>query len=91
MSQFWHTACFLSVNKLLKSKQTVSKSFNTNIVKVLRLTREMMLLADQGDGNRQDISCGVLYGTLRDAAYKLRKLAEEERTLHQNNDIWDID
>ncbi|TKJ37278.1 hypothetical protein CEE37_14315 [candidate division LCP-89 bacterium B3_LCP] len=69
----------------------MSKSFNTNIVKVLRLTREMMLLADQGDNNRRDKSCGVLYGTLRDAAYKLRQLAENERTQHQQDGVWDID
>ncbi len=69
----------------------MSKSFNTNIVKVLRLTREMMLLADQGDHSRRDRSCGVLYGTLRDAAYKLRQMAEKERTNHQNDGVWDID
>jgi hypothetical protein len=69
----------------------VSKAFNTNIVKVLRLTRDMMLLADQGDSNRQDRGCGVLYGTLRDAAYKLRQLAEEEKESHQKNGIWDVE
>lgn len=69
----------------------VSESFNLNILKVLRLTREMMLLADEGDNSRRDRSCGVLYGTLRDAAYKLRQLAEEERTLHQNEGVWDVD
>lgn len=69
----------------------MSKPFNTNILKVLRLTRDMMLLADQGDGSRQDRSCGVLYGTLRDAAYKLRHLAEEEKLLHRESGIWDIE
>lgn len=51
----------------------------------------MMVLADQGDRNRQDRSCGVLYGTLRDSAYKLRNLAEEERLLHQKNGQWDVE
>lgn len=69
----------------------MSKTFNINILKVLRLTRDMMVLADQGDSNRQDRSCGVLYGTLRDAAYKLRRLAEEEKQTHQDNGIWDIE
>ena len=77
--------------KYPNTSSAVSKSFNTNIVKVLRLTREMMLLADQGDSIRQDRSGGVLYGTLRDAAYKLRQLAEEEKDLHIANGIWDID
>ncbi len=69
----------------------MSKQYNENIVKVLRLSREMMLLADIGDEHRQDKSCGVLYGTLRDAAYQLKALAEEERILHQQHGIWDID
>ena len=51
----------------------------------------MMVLADRGDRNRQDRSCGVLYGTLRDSAYKLRHLAEEERHLHQKNGQWDVE
>jgi len=63
--------------------------YNENIRKVLRLTRDMMLLADEGDNWRQDRSCGVLYGTLRDSAYKLRELAEREREIHQKTGIWD--
>jgi len=51
----------------------------------------MMVLADLGDHNRQDRSCGVLYGMLRDAAYKLRRMAQEEREMHRKNGIWDIE
>jgi len=50
-----------------------------------------MILADQGDTCRKDAGCGVLYGTLRDSAYKLRQLAEAEKALHQEEDVWDID
>lgn len=67
----------------------MAKPFNSNIQKVLRITRDMMVLADEGDSVRQDRSCGVLYGTLRDSAYKLRELAEKERDLHRKNGIWD--
>lgn len=67
----------------------MAKSYNTNIVKVLRLTRNMMVLADEGDSVRKDASCGVLYGTLRDSAYKLRELAEKERELHKEKGFWD--
>ena len=67
----------------------VARPCNQNIVKVLRLSRNMMLLADRGDETRQDISCGVLYGTLRDTAYKLRHLAEQEVQVHKNAGIWD--
>ncbi len=49
-----------------------------------------MLLADRGDETRDDPSCGVLYGTLRDAAYKLRHLAEEEIQVHKSAGHWDV-
>ena len=68
----------------------MSKPYNQNIVKVLRLTRKMIILADDGDYNRQDKSCGILYGLLRDTAYKLRNLAEQEKTIHIESGIWDI-
>jgi hypothetical protein len=69
----------------------VARPFNQNVVKVLRLSRDMMLLADKGDETRQDTSCGVLYGTLRDTAYKLRHLAEQEIQVHKNAGIWDAE
>lgn len=69
----------------------MTKPCNTNILKVLRLSRNMMLLADRGDECRQDRSCGVLYGTLRDSAYKLRSLAEQEIDLHRDSGLWDAD
>ncbi len=67
------------------------KPYNEHIIEVLRLSREMMVIADLGDRDRQDSSCGVLYGTLRDAAYKLRSEAEKEKELHLQNGIWDVD
>ena len=52
------------------------------------LTEEMITLADQGDAQREDTGCGVLYGVLRDTAYKLRRLAEEEIEHHKNKGWW---
>jgi hypothetical protein len=69
----------------------VIRACNRNIIKVLRLSRDMMLLADRGDECRQDRSCGVLYGTLRDSAYKLRSLAEQEIDTHKHAGLWDED
>ncbi len=69
----------------------VPKEDNENILSVIRQTREMMLLADKGDLERKDDGCGVLYGTLRDAAYKLRELAEKERDEHIRMNCWDCD
>ncbi|MCP4199696.1 MAG: hypothetical protein GY762_21335 [Proteobacteria bacterium] len=51
---------------------------NEHLRHLIRLTREMMALADEGDRDRVDDSCGIIYGMLRDAAYRLRKVAKEE-------------
>lgn len=42
----------------------------------------MLALADEGDRDRVDDGCGILFGVLRDMAYKLRALAEQERRSH---------
>ena len=68
----------------------MARPSNLNIVKVIRLSRDMMLLADLGDQSRNDGSCGVLYGTLRDSAYKLRHLAEQEIERHKEQGTWDV-
>jgi hypothetical protein len=69
----------------------MTKTYNQHILELLRLSREMMVLADLGDRDREDSSCGVLYGTLRDAAYKLRSEAEKEKLRHKEKGLWDID
>jgi hypothetical protein len=67
----------------------VTSSYNENLLKTIRLTREMLALADEGDRDRTDDSCGILYGVLRDSAYRLRKLAEEECDKHRAAGKWD--
>jgi hypothetical protein len=79
----------LLIVQLQTLETRVARDSNRNIVKVLRLSRDMMLLADMGDENRHDTGCGVLYGTLRDTAYKLRQLAEQEIQAHKSAGIWD--
>jgi len=63
---------------------------NENLRRTLRLTREMLALADEGDRDRNDDSCGIVYGVLRDAAYRLRALAEKECGMHKRNGKWDL-
>lgn len=48
----------------------------------------MTEIADEGDKGREDIGCGVLYGVVRDSAYKIKKLAEEEREAHEKKGWW---
>ena len=66
-----------------------SHEFNENLRKVFRMSREMLALADEGDRDRVDDSCGILYGVLRDMAYKLRALAEQECDAHRRSGKWD--
>jgi hypothetical protein len=48
----------------------------------------MIELANIGDIEREDIGCGVLYGMLRDSAYKLKKMAEQEKQNHIRKGWW---
>ena len=48
------------------------KPCNLHIIKTLKL----------------DNGCGILYGVLRDSAYKLKKLAEEEKQNHMVKGWW---
>jgi hypothetical protein len=54
----------------------------------LKLAQSMLTLAERGDQAREDNGCGVLYGVLRDAAYNLRKLAEQEKAAHIKKGWW---
>lgn len=55
---------------------------NDCIRRTLDLAEQMLKLADAGDAVRQDVGCGVLYGVLRDSAYRIKRLAEMERASH---------
>ena len=48
----------------------------------------MIYLADRGDADREDNGCGILYGVLRDSAYKLKNLAEDEKANHIQKGWW---
>ncbi len=66
------------------------KPCDQNIKRTLQLTQKMIELADQGDADREDTGCGVLYGVLRDSAYKIRQLAEKEKGRHQAKGWWNM-
>lgn len=61
---------------------------NQNLRRLIRLTHEMLALADEGDRDRDDASCGILYGLLRDSAYRLRRAASEECDRHRAAGKW---
>ena len=62
---------------------------NKNLRKTLELVDVMNVIADAGDLAREDTGCGVLYGVLRDSAYKIKKLAEAEREAHIRKGWWE--
>ncbi|HQN19055.1 MAG TPA: rubrerythrin family protein [Syntrophobacteraceae bacterium] len=59
------------------------------LIQTLDLADRMIKIADRGDLAREDVGCGVLYGVLRDSAFKIKKLAEEERAAHRRVDQHD--
>lgn len=64
------------------------RTCDRHIVQTLKLTERMLELADLGDTDREDTGCGILYGVLRDSAYNLKKLAEEEKAAHVRKGLW---
>ncbi|HIJ40246.1 MAG TPA: hypothetical protein HPP90_04075 [Deltaproteobacteria bacterium] len=59
-----------------------------SIKMTLGLVEDMLGLADEGDAVREDSGCGILYGVLRDAAFKIKKLAESEKNAHIKKGWW---
>jgi len=64
------------------------RACNKNIQKTLELADRMIRLANQGDNDREDTGCGILYGIVRDSAYKIKRLAEKEREMHVSKGWW---
>lgn len=64
------------------------KPCNLHIINTLKLVDKMICLADRGDADREDNGCGILYGVLRDSAFKLKKLAEKEKLNHIEKGWW---
>ena len=76
--------------KQLKQKiSNEQQQANENLRMLIRMTREMLALADEGDRDRLDDSCGILFGILRDMAYRLRRLGQEECESHMKAGRWD--
>jgi len=64
------------------------KQSNENIKTTLLLVKRMIALAEKGDAEREDVGCGILYGIVRDAAYKIKKVAESEKDVHIRKGKW---
>lgn len=61
---------------------------NLNLNRVLKMTRDMSALADVGEAESEDAGCAVLFGIVRDCAYRIRGRAEQERDAHRSMGLW---
>lgn len=73
---------------LSRAERSLLRPENDTLQRLIALTREMNALAEQGDQDRNDDACGILYGVLRDSAFKLRGLAEAELESHSKKGRW---
>jgi hypothetical protein len=64
------------------------KPCDESIKKAIALADDMLNLSDEGDSVREDSSCGVLYGVIRDSAYRIKRMAEDERDAHIKKGWW---
>ena len=55
----------------------------------MEMVKQLIILADDGDLDSEDDGCHVLYGVIRDCAYKIRAQAEREREAHIERGSWD--
>ena len=62
---------------------------NSHIRQALDIARKLTILADEGDADSGDDGCVLLYGVIRDCAYKIRAQAEREREVHKSLGLWD--
>jgi len=60
-------------------------------METLALADRMIRLSEKGDVEREDTGCGILYGILRDSAYKIRNLAQVEKDAHKKKGWWQTD
>jgi hypothetical protein len=82
---------FANKFSIFHGEQVSVKPCDENIKKTLELAQDMIKIADMGDEHREDVGCGVLFGIVRDSAFKIIKLAEEEKQKHMEKGWWKED
>jgi hypothetical protein len=61
---------------------------NERIRQALEHARQLTILADEGELCCRDDGCAVLFGVIRDCAYRIRAQAESERDSHKMQGRW---
>lgn len=66
----------------------VASNCRKQLEKAQVLAEQLLVVADEGDAERQDVGCGIIFGTMRDSGYKLRALVEQEIEEHKRKGVW---
>ena len=70
-------------------KESTDTLGNAHIKQALEYSRRLIILADEGEANCGDDGCAVLFGVVRDCAYKIRAEAEREKKAHISQGKWE--
>jgi hypothetical protein len=60
---------------------------HNNIIKAVKIGEALMDTANMGDAASTDDSCRILFGVIRECAYKILKQAEYQRLAHDRSSI----
>ena len=66
----------------------LDKECDINVDRTIELAHQMIKLARVGYEQREDPSCGILYGILLDSGYRLLNLAQKEKLAHMEKGWW---
>ncbi len=64
-------------------------AFDSNIRRAVGLAQQPSDLAEQGERDRNDESCAVLYANMQESAQTILALAEREMDGHKAKGKWD--
>ena len=61
----------------------MKKPCDLHLQESLKLADRMIALSFQGDQDREDNGCGIIYGVMRDAGFRLKHLVSLEIERHR--------
>jgi hypothetical protein len=77
-----------TINNQNSDENMLEKNCDINIARTIELANEMIRLAQEGYEQREDPGCGILYGIMLDAGYRLLDLAQKEKDKHIQKGWW---
>lgn len=65
----------------------MKKPCDLHLQESLKLADRMIALSFQGDQDREDNGCGIIYGVMRDAGFRLKHLVSREIEHHRQKSV----